>query len=286
MLEYFRLSQWCDHSLEPDILECEVKWALGSITTNKASGGDETPVELFQILKDDAVKVLHSICQQIRKTQQWPQDWKRSVFILIPKKGNAKECSNYLTIALISYASQEMVKILQARLQQYVNCELPDVQARFRKGRGARDQIANIRWIIEKAREFQKNIYFCLIDYDKAFVCVDHHKLWKILQEMGIPDHLTCLLRNLYAGQEATVRIEHGTTDLFQTGKGIRQGCILSPCLFNLYTEHIMRNTLLDEAQAGIKIAGRSINNLRYADDTTLNGKKQRRTKEPLDEIE
>ena len=256
--------------LEPDILECEVKWALESITTNKASGGDGIPVELFQILKDDAVKVLHSICQQIWKTQQWPQDWKRSVFIPIPKKGNAKECSNYHTIALISHASKVMLKILQARLQQYVNRELPDVQAGFRKGRGTRDQIANIRWIMEKAREFQKNIYFCFIDYAKAFDCVDHNKLWKILKEMGIPDHLTCLLRNLYAGQEATVRTGHGTTDWFQIGKGVHQGCILSPCLFNLYAEYIMRNAGLEEAQAGIKIAGRNINNLRYADDTTL----------------
>ncbi|GBX76780.1 hypothetical protein M6C068_2620 [Staphylococcus aureus] len=256
--------------LEPDILECEVKWALESITMNKASGGDGIPVELFQILKDDAVKVLHSICQQIWKTQQWPQDWKRSVFIPIPKKGNAKECSNYHTIALISHASKVMLKILQARLQQYVNRELPDVQAGFRKGRGTRDQIANIRWIMEKAREFQKNIYFCFIDYAKAFDCVDHNKLWKILKEMGIPDHLTCLLRNLYAGQEATVRTGHGTTDWFQIGKGVCQGCILSPCLFNLYAEYIMRNAGLEEAQAGIKIAGRNINNLRYADDTTL----------------
>ena len=144
--------------LEPDILECEVKWTLGSITTNKASGGDGIPVELLQILKDDAVKVLHSICQQIRKIQQWPQDWKRSVFISIPKKGNAKECSNYRTIVLISHASKVMLKILQARLQQYLNCELPDVQAGFRKGRGTRDQIANICRIIEKAREFSKNI--------------------------------------------------------------------------------------------------------------------------------
>ena len=141
--------------LEPDIMECEVKWALGSITTNKVSGGDGLPVELFQILKDDAVKVLHSICQQIWKIQ-WPHDWKRSVFILIPKKGNAKECSNYCTIALIAHASKVMLRILQARLQQYVNSELSDVQAGFRKGRGTRDQIANIRWIIEKAREFQK----------------------------------------------------------------------------------------------------------------------------------
>ena len=151
--------------LEPDILECEVKWVLGSITTNKASGGGGIPVELFQILKDDAVKVLHSICQQIWKTQQWPQDWKMSLFIPIPKKGNAKECSNYHTIALISYASKVMVKILQARLPQYVNHELPDVQAGFRKGRGTRDQVANIRWIMEKVREFQKIMYFCFIDY-------------------------------------------------------------------------------------------------------------------------
>src|SRR5574340_1363583 len=205
--------------LEPDILECEVKRALGSITMNKASGGDEIPVELFQIPKDDGVKVLHSICQQIWKTWQWPQDWKKSVFIPIPQKGNAKECSNYHTIAFISHARKIMLKILQARLQQYVNRELPDVQAGFRKGKGTRDQIANICWIIKKAREFQKNIYFCFIDYAKAFNCMDHNKLWKILQEMGIPDHLTCLLRNLYAGQEATVRTGHGTTDWFQIGK-------------------------------------------------------------------
>ena len=199
--------------LEPDILQCEVKWALGSITTNKARRGDGIPVELFQILKDHAVKALHSICQQIWKTQLRPQDWKRSFFIPIPKKGNAKECSNYHTIVLISHASKVMLKILQVRLQQYLNHEIPDTQAGFRKGRGIRDQIANIHWIIGKAREFQKNIYFCFIDYAKIFDCVDQNKLWKILKEMEIPDHLTCLLRNLYAGQEATVRTEHGTTD-------------------------------------------------------------------------
>ena len=148
--------------------------------------------------------------------------------------------------------------------------ELPDVQAGFRKGRGIRDQIANIHWIIKKAREFQKNIYFCLIDYAKAFGCVDHKKLWKILKEMDIPDHLTCLLRNLYAGKEAIVRTGHGTTDWFQIGEGVCQGCILSSCLFNLYAEYIMRNAGLEEAQAGIKIARRNIDNLRYADDTTL----------------
>ena len=151
-----------------------------------------------------------------------------------------------------------------------MNREFSDLQAGFRKGRGTRDQIANIHWITEKAREFQKNIYFCFIDYAKNFDCVDHNKLWKILKEMGIPDHLTCLLRNLYAGQEATVRTGDGTTDWFQIGKGVCQGCILSPCLFNLYVEYIRRNAGLEEAQAGIKIAGRNINNLRYADDTTL----------------
>ena len=170
--------------LEPDILEYEVKWALGSITMNKASGGDGIPVELVQILKDDAVKVLHSICQKIWKTQQWPLDWKRSVFIPIHKKGNAKECSNYCTIVFISHASKVMIRILQTRLQQqYMKCELPDVHGGFRKGRGMRDQIANICWIIEKATELQKNIYFCFIDYAKAFDCVDHNRLWKILKD-------------------------------------------------------------------------------------------------------
>ena len=153
--------------LEPGILECEVKRALGSITINKASGGHEIPVELFQNLKDDSVKVLHSTCQQMWKTQQWPQDWKMSVFISIPKKGNPKECSNYRAIALTSHNSKIMLKILQARLQQCVNYGLPDVQAGFRKGRGTRDQIAIIRWIIKKAREFQKNIYFCILTMPK-----------------------------------------------------------------------------------------------------------------------
>ena len=163
-----------------------------------------------------------------------------------------------------------MLTILQAKLQQYVNHELPDVQAGFRKGRGTRDQIANICWIMDKARELQKNTYFSFIDYAKAFDCVDHHKLWKILKEMGIPDHLTCLLRNLYAGQEATIRTGHGTTLWFQIGKGVCQGCILSPCLFNLYAEYIMRNAGLEEAQARVKIGGRNTSNLRYAEDTTL----------------
>ena len=243
--------------LEPDFLECEVKWALGSITTDKAS---KIPVELFQILRDDAVKVLHSIW----KTQQWHRTGKGQFSFQSLRKAIPKDAQ--ITRQLHSSHTLVMLKILQARLQQYVNCELPDVQAGFRKGRGTRNQIANICWIIKKAREFQKNIYFYFIDYVKAFDYMDHHKQWKILKEMGIPDHLICLLRNLYAGQKATVRTEHGMMDWFKIGKGVHQGCILSPFLLNLYAEYIIRNFGLDEAQAGIKIAGRNINNLRNAD--------------------
>ena len=174
---------------------------------NKTRGGDGIPVALFQILKDDALKVLHMICQQIWKTQQWPQDWTRSVFIPVPKKGNAKECSNYCTIALISHASKVILKILQARLQQYMNLELPDVQAGFRKGRELEIKFPTSAGSSKK-QEFQKNIYFCFIDYAKGFDYVDHNKLWRILQEMGIPDHLTWLLRNLYAGKEQQLEMD------------------------------------------------------------------------------
>uniref|UniRef100_A0A803T6T6 ribonuclease H n=1 Tax=Anolis carolinensis TaxID=28377 RepID=A0A803T6T6_ANOCA len=255
--------------LEPDILRSEIEWALRSTANNKAAEDDGIPAELFKILKDNVVKVMHAICQQIWKTQEWPSDWKKSIYIPIPKKGNAKECSNFRTVALISHASKVMLKILQGRLQQYMERELSDVQAGFRKGIGTRDQIANIRWIMEEAREFQKNIY-CFIDYSKAFDCVDHNKLWHVLGGMGIPSHLVCLLRNLYKDQVATVRTDHRTTDWFKIGKGVRQGCILLPYLFNLYAEHIMRRAGLVKSKAEVKISGRNTNNLRYADDTTL----------------
>ena len=177
---------------------------------------------------------------------------------------NPKECFSHCTVA--SFHMLARLCSESFKLPQYMNRELPDIQAEYREGRGTKDQIANICWIIKKAREFQKNIYF--IDYAKDFECVDHNKPWKIFTEMGIPDHLICLPRNLYAGQESTTG--HGTTDWFQIGKGVRQGCLLSPCLFNLHAEYIMRNTGLEEAQAGIKIAGRNINHLRYSDDTIL----------------
>ena len=196
------------------------------------------------------MKMLHSICQQIWKTQQWPQDWKRSVFIPIPKKGNAKECSNYCTVALISHASKVMLKILQAKLQWYVNHEISDVQPGFRKGRRTRDQTANIRWIIEKAREFQKNICFCFIDYIKDFDCVDHHKLWKILKEMVIPDHLT---PKKSVCRSTSNSLNWTWNNRLVPNKGVRQGCIRSSCLFNLCAEYIMPNDGQDEAQAGIK---------------------------------
>ena len=187
---------------------------------------------------------------------------------IFPKKSNASEWSNYLIIVLISCASKVMLQILQVSLQQYLNQEIPEVQAGFRKRKGTRHQIANIHWIIEKAREFQK-IYFCFIDYTKAFDCVDHNKQWKIFKERGIPDHLTCFLRNLYAGQEARVRTKHVRMDWFKVRKGIPQGCVSSPCLFNFDIEYILQNAALDESQTGIKIARRNVNNLRYADNTT-----------------
>ena len=237
---------------------------------NEAIRGDGLPAELVQILKGDAVKVLCSICQQIWKTRQWPQDWKRSVFIPIPKKGNAKEYSNCCTISLISHTSKVMVKILHDRFQQYVDQEIPDVWAEFRKGRGTMRSSCQHPLDHRKSKGIPEEQLLLLTDYAKAFDCVDHNKLRKILQEMEIPDHLTCLLRSLYAGQEATVIIRHGTTDWFQTGKRLQQSCILSPWLFNFYAEYIIQKARLDEAQAGIKIARRSINNLRYADDTIL----------------
>ena len=181
--------------------------------------------------------MLHSICQQIWKTQQWPQDWKRSVLIPMPKKGNAKECTNYCTIALISHASKVMLRILQARFQPYVNLELQMLKLDFEKAEEPEIKLPTSVGSSKKQESSRKNIYFCFIDYAKAFDCVDNNKLWKTLKEIGKSDHLICLLRNLYAGQEATIRTGHGTTDWFQIGKGVRQCCILSSCLFNFYAE-------------------------------------------------
>ena len=211
---------------------------LRSITANKVSGGDGIPAELFQILKDDAVKVLHSICQKIWKTQQWPQRTGKGQFSFQSQRKAIPKNVQATTQLPSAHTNKVMLKILQARRQQNMHRELPDVQAGFIKGRGTRDQIANICWTIGKARGFQNNIYICFIEYTKAFVWITTN--WKILHEMGTPDHLIFLLRNPYAAQESTVRTRHGTMDWFQIGKGVCQGCILSPCLFNLYAENIM----------------------------------------------
>ena len=224
---------WCDHS--PGARHPGMWSQVGSITTNKATGDDGIPAELFQILKDDAVKVLHSICQQIWKTQQWPQDWNRSVFTPIPKKGFAKKCSNYSTIALISHASKVMLKILQVRLQLYMNHELQMFKLYSEKAEEPEIKLPTSLGSLKKQESSRKTSTSALLTA-KAFDCVDQNKLWKILQEMRIPD-LACLLRNMYEGQEATVRMRHGTTDWFQIRKGVRQRCILSPCLLNLYAE-------------------------------------------------
>ena len=251
--------------LEPDILECEVKWALGSFTTNKARWNSSWAISNPQrwccysdALNTPANLENSAVATGLEKVSFHPNP-----------KGNAKECSNYHTVVLMSHANKVMLKIFQASFQQYVNWELPDIQAGFRKGRGTKDQIANICWIIEKAREFQKNIYSVSLTTLKLLTVWITINCGKFL-EMGISDHLTYLLRTLYAGLEATVRTGHGTTDWFQIGKGVCQGCILSPCSFNLYSEYIMWNAKLDESQAGNKIARRNINNLRYANDTTL----------------
>ena len=207
------------------------------------SEGDGIPADLFQILKDYAIKVLHSVCKQIWKTQQWLQDWKRSVLFQSKRKTMPKNVQTTTQLCSFHMLARCCSKSFK------VGLNLSDVQAGFRKGRGTRDQTANIQWIIKKAREFHKNIYFCFIVYAKAFDSVVQNKLWKILKEMRISDHLIYLLRNLYTGQESTVKTRHGTTDWFKIWKGVCQGCILSPCLFNLYAEYIMQNARLDEAK-------------------------------------
>ncbi len=249
--------------IEPDILEEEVEWAIRQLPNRKAPGIDGIPSEM---LKAVPIPVLTALCQAIWKGGKWPKDWKRSVFILIPKKGDTSNCSNYRTTTLISHASKILLKIIQQRLGKFIEAELPDTQAGFRKGRGTRDHIANLRWIMETRREYQKDTYMCFIDYSKAFDCVEHDKLWTALDVLGIPLHLIMLIQL----EEATVYTTYGNTEWFKIGKGVRQGCILSPLLFNLYAETIMRKLDLDESIIWVKIGGRNINNLRYADDTTL----------------
>ena len=252
---------------EPEVMETEVKEALRHIYNRKSAGCDGIPIELLKAGGEEAEKVMTGLCNCIWKRKEWPTDWKKSVYVPIYKKGDKQECGNYRTIALISHASKVLLWIIQRRLGVFLIPELPIEQAGF--GRGTRDHIANLRWMMEKAREHQRYLYMCFIDYTKAFDCVDHDILWVVLRDMGVPVHLIVLLRRLYTNQEATVRTGFGETDNIDIGKGVRQGCILSPLLCNIYAENIMREAL-EEWERGISIGGRMVTNLRYADDTTL----------------
>ena len=259
-----------EYENEPEVMEAEVEWAIKQLKDNKAPGQDGIPIEMVKAGDGVMTKTITKICNNIWTTGKWPADWKSSVFIPLFKKGDAKECENYRTIAMISHISKILLKIIHKRMESTIERELPDSQAGFRKSRGTRDHIANMRWIMERQREYGQKVYICFIDYSKAFDCINHELMWKTLGEMGIPKHLIQLLRGLYEDQIAVIRTEYGDTDRFKIRKGVRQGCILSPVLFNMYAERIMRQAGMDEAEEGIKIAGRIMNNLRYADDTTL----------------
>ena len=259
-----------DYEKEPNIMEAEVEWAIEQLKNNKSPGADEIPIELIKAAGDGITKEITVLCNKIWEKGEWPSDWEKSIFVPILKKGDARECGNYRTIALISHTSKILLKIIHKRMESTMEREMPENQAGFRKRRGTRDHIANLRWLMERQREFGQDVHLCFIDYSKAFDCINHARMWKTLRSMGIPMHLIVLLKNLYENQVAVVRTEHGDTLCFQIKKGVRQGCILSPYLFNLYAESIIREARLDETKKGVKIAGRIVNNLRYADDTTL----------------
>ena len=267
MAETFNAVEYED---EPTILESEVRWALGQLANGKAPGVDNIPIELLKAAGEEDNQVLTGICQRIWATKTWPNEWKRSVYVTIPRKGDSRECANNRTIALIPHASKVLLKIIPKRLEPFLERELPEEQAGFRHGRGCRDQIANMRWLMEKTIERQQDLYICFIDYKKAFDNVDHNILWKELRHLGVPEHLIILMERLYEGQQATVRTDFGETEPFLIGKGVRQGCILSPYLYNLYSEIIMRNAGLDKMEIGLRIGGRLVNNDRFADDITL----------------
>jgi len=254
---------------EPPPLLSEVENALHQLRNGKSPGIDGIPAELWKASGREGIELLWRLCIQIWKNEEWPKDWCRAVFIPLPKKGNLKECSNYRTISLISHASKVLLKIIINRMKCKLDQEISITQAGFREGRGTRDQIVNIRNVIEKCREHQLPLYMCFIDYSKAFDCVSHNEMWETMLRMGFPKHLIDLTCKLYKDQESAVRTTNGDTEWFSIGRGLRQGCILSPSFFNVYSEEIMREAL-EGFEGGVKFGGRKISNLRYADDTTL----------------
>ena len=258
---------------EPEPSLDEVAWAIKNLKNGKSPGCDEIPAELIKAGGEESIHVYHALCQKIWKYGIWPKDWKRTIFIPIPKKGNLKLCTNYRTVALISHASKILLKIIMGRLRKKMEEEINIVQAGFRQGRGTRDHILNMRLIIEKCREFNVNLFSCFVDYSKAFDCVQHQKLWEIMGNMGFPSHIVQLIKMLYLDQQAAVRIDGETSDWFNIKQGVRQGCVLSPYLFNLYAEDIMRNVrddIIRDQYDALNIGGHEIPEIRYADDTVL----------------
>ena len=256
---------------EPAILLSEVENAIKKMKTGKSPGIDNIPAELIKAAGTSGAKVMLRICNAIWRKNEWPKEWGTSIFIPLPKKGDTRECKNNRTISLIPHASKIMLYIIAARIEQHLERELPAEQAGFRKGRGTRDQIANMRWLIEEFIEKNRSLFLTFIDYSKAFDCVDHNKMWTDLIDTGFPKHIVLIIQSLYSSQTAIVRTPVGDSDHIHLGKGVRQGCILSPYLFNMYGECIMRKAL-GASEDGVSFGGRMITNLRYADDTTLVG--------------
>jgi hypothetical protein len=268
--------QWIEdnENPEPDILRSEVEEAIRYLKTNKSPGIDNIPAELIKMLGEKAIKAIHDICNMVWKTGIWPRDWVHSTFVPLHKKGSTRKCENYRTVSLISHTSKILLRIINQRLKQYLDTQIPQEQAGFVKGKGTREQILNVRLLIEKSREFRMPLIFCFIDYTKAFDCVKWDHMWGVLIEMGVPRHLVNLIRQLYRENTAAVRVNGLLTSELHTQKGVRQGCILSPILFNIYGEYIMRRAL-DGWDGGVKVGGRIISNLRYADDTTIIAKSE-----------
>ncbi|KAL4098550.1 hypothetical protein QTP88_023137 [Uroleucon formosanum] len=254
---------------EPGILSEEIEQAVSKLKNNKAPGSDEITAEMLKLSGDKGVKILWKLCNEVWTTGVWPEDWAESIFIPLHKKGSTEDCSNYRTISLISHASKVLLNVIHTRLRYYVDSQIPPEQAGFLKGRETREQILNIRQLIEKSREFDQPLVMCFIDYNKTFDCVQWRKLWIVMQEMGVPEHIIHLIKNLYTKSKAVIRAQNAVSDQFQPTKGIRQGCILSPILFNIYSEAVLRESL-QEWNGGAVIGGRKINNLRFTDDTTL----------------